>query len=203
MKIDKMIVLTAHCDDEFLFLFPAFYSSLFSGIKKKVVCVTSDIVNPRRVWAKERKKGFADVCRFFKVDEFKCLDYSSRFYSMENDDLAMCVEEVRAHIQDADAIFTHNAWGEYGHLDHAMCHQIARMTGKPVFTTDICLQADWYIAKPYYQGSVIGEAENDMFKHAQCMGMYDQYGAMRWRRETIIKSNIIQVQPAQNILRQA
>lgn len=181
-----LTILVAHCDDEFLFMFP------FLARAKKIVCLTSDINNPRRMWCKERKKGFKEVCDLVGAESV-CLDYSSRFYALENQGLAELVKTVRHLLSESEIIATHNAWGEYGHWDHIFCNMVARMTDKPVVTTNIRVEADWYPVHCLYQGTHVDMVKNDMAFHEQCMGIYRKYGAMGWSYEPVKSAMVIEV----------
>ncbi len=181
-----LTILVAHCDDEFLFMFP------FLNRAKKIICLTSDINNPRREWCKERRKGFKEVCDLVGAESI-CLDHSSRFFSLSNQDLAKVVGEARELLAGSDVIATHNAWGEYGHLDHVLCNQIARQTGKQVLTTDIIVEADWYPVKRFYQGKVVGYFENDMTFHEKCMAIYKERGAMGWSYAPVKHASLVEV----------
>ncbi|NCC60046.1 MAG: hypothetical protein EOM12_03720 [Verrucomicrobiae bacterium] len=182
-----LTILVAHCDDEFLFMWP------FLARAKKIVCLTSDANNPRRAWCKGRKKAFMEVCDLVGA-EGVCLDHSSRFFSLPNAELAAVVAQARECLYGSSLIATHNAWGEYGHLDHVMCHQIARQTCAKVLTTNAVVRADWYPVVPYLQGKNIDHVKNDMLFHERCMGIYRGHGAMGWSWEPLREVSVVEVQ---------
>lgn len=187
----ELTLLVAHCDDEFLFMFPA----LQEYKVKKIICVTSDKHNPNRVWCKDRAKAFEKVCEAVGAEPV-CMDFSSRFFSLPNKELAEVMEAVRSKIKTSDALFTHNAWGEYGHLDHVMCHQIAQMRGLPFFTQDIVVQADWYPVKGYCQGRVErGPVRRDLGAYAKFSELYASYGAWGWSWGGVEAASVIEVMP--------
>lgn len=181
-------VLVAHCDDEFLFMFPAL---IFDRVKR-IVCVTSDIHNSERQWCSRRKEGFLAVADLVKAEGI-CLDYSSDFFRLPKPDLFKCVSDIGRLIQDSEIIFTHNAWGEYGHFDHILCHNVARTSGRHVLTQDIALQADWYPVKAFRQGEVICRVKNDLGLHDRCMDIYTRLGAMGWGYPAVLETNVIEV----------
>lgn len=181
-----LTILVAHCDDEFLFMFP------FLQRAKKIICLTSDINNPNRAWCKERKHGFKEICDLVGAESV-CLDNSSRFYALENRGLAEVVRLARYLLEDSEVVATHNAWGEYGHWDHVFCHQIARQSGKKVLTTGIVLEADWYPVNEYFQGDYCGTVQNDMAFHEKCMEIYRKRGAMGWSYAPVKEASIFEV----------
>lgn len=179
-------VLIAHPDDEFLFAWPVLRRA------KKIIACVDDMTHPTRQWCRRRKEAFAEVGKLVGADTV-CLRHDSGFVHKSHKDLIAFVEEVRAQIADADVVYSHNGWGEYGHLDHILLHQIARMSGKRMLTTDICLQADWYRVSPYWQGKTVEHCVNDMKFHEECMRIYKSFGAMGWTCPPVIGCNLIEV----------
>lgn len=187
MKSINSVMLMAHCDDEFLFGWP-----VIKHFNKIIVC-TDDKTHPTRQWCKRRSEAFAEIGKLFGV-ETVCLRHDSGFAKKEHKELVSFVGEVQEQIAGAEAIFTHNGWGEYGHLDHILLHQIVRMTGRAMLTTDICFQADWYKVRRYPQGEVIGAYVNDLQMHEQCMEIYKRYGAMGWSQPPVQQCDLIRIQ---------
>ncbi len=179
-------MLMAHCDDEFLFGFSVIHNA------KKIISCTDDKTHPTRQWCNKRSDAFKIIGD--KVGaETVVLRHDSGFASRTNKYIRDFTEDVRRQISDADIIFTHNGWGEYGHLDHILLHQIARMSGKQVITTDIALDADWYKVIPYSQGQVIEHCFNDLDSHEKCMQVYRDYGAMGWTYPPIKECKLIEI----------
>lgn len=186
MKPKDVTILIAHPDDEFLFGWP-----VLSRAKTIIACV-DDMTHPQRQWCKRRKEAFSEIGKLVGA-ETVCLRHDSNFAYKPDKDLAQFVEEVRSLIQHTDLIFTHNGWGEYGHLDHILLNQIVRMSSKRMLTTDICLQADRWRVIPYHQGVAVEACTNDKVLHDECMNIYKSFGAMGWTYPSVDSCNLIEV----------
>jgi hypothetical protein len=187
LKGMKSVYLAPHCDDEIIFGFP------FLKHVNTIISCTDDKTHPTRQWCKRRSEAFAEIGKLVGAKTI-CLRHDSGFAKKEHKPLVAFATEVQGIIKDFDVICTVNAWGEYGHLDHILIHQLARMTGKPVFTTDICMQADWYKVTGYDQGEIIGEYHNDLKLYDQCMQIYRNFNAMGWSYPPIKSCNVVRVQ---------
>lgn len=182
----NIVCLVAHPDDEFLFGFPVIKHA------RKIIACVDDKTHPKRQWCLRRGEALKEIGKLVGA-ETVCLRHDSGFVHKAHGDLIKFVEEVRTHIADAEVIFTHNGWGEYGHLDHILLHQIVRMSGKPMLTTDICTHADWYKVKPYVQGEAIKHCINDLGFHEECMRIYKSFGAMGWTYPPIKECDLVEV----------
>lgn len=180
-------ILVGHPDDEFLFGFPVIHRA------KKIIACVDDKTHPTRQWCNRRAEAFADVCKMVGA-EGVCLRHDSGFIKKEHKDLVAFVAEVRRHLEGAETIFTHNAWGEYGHTDHILLHQIVRMTDARMLTTDIVLQADWYPIIPKYSGRHIAHVQNDLVFHEKCMEIYRSYKAMGWPYPPVKDCMLVEVE---------
>lgn len=188
MEFKDITMIVAHPDDEILFFWP-----YLKHVKKLIACV-DDITHPTRQWCRRRKDAFAEIGRTIGA-ETQVLRYDSSFASRSNKEIRPFVDDVRKAIQGIDAVVVHNSWGEYFHLDHIMLHQICRMEGKTIFTTDICFDADWCMPKAYQQGEIIGHAVNNIDQHNAYMNIYRKYGAMGWTYPPIKECNLIRISP--------
>ncbi len=182
----KITFLMAHADDEFLFGWPLLRKA------SKLICCTDDKTHPTRQWCNRRSEAFAEIGQAVGAKTL-CLRHDSGFAKYPHKELVSFVGEIQEAIKDAEILFTHNGWGEYGHLDHILLHQIARMSGKPILTTDICMQGDWYKVSPYEQGYYLGQCINNFDFHELCMEIYRKYGAMGWTYEPIKECNLIKI----------
>jgi hypothetical protein len=138
-------LLIAHPDDELLWCWPVLKQV------KKIVCASSDAFNPERKRYRERKLCLKEVGQRLEV-EIVCLDANSEFYRMPTraGELKKHAAELMRHLESP--VFTHNPWGEYGHLDHIFCNQIAMASGLEVWTSDICQEINWLPLRQWKQG---------------------------------------------------
>lgn len=179
----KITCVVAHPDDEIIFGFPVIKQA------KKIISCVSDVNNPKRTFNKERKRGLEEICKLIGA-EFVCFDYSSKFYRLDHREMEPFVDTILNAIKHEDTIFTHNDWGEYGHLDHQLVNTIVKLSGKRMLVTDINLYADWYKVHPYSQGTKIGEFENDLDFYNNCAEIYRKYTSWTWTFPPILKTNL-------------
>src|SRR5580700_439511 len=114
-------LLIAHADDECIFLWP------FLPRVKRIVCASSDLHNLSRAWCKERRYCLEEVGKLIGA-EVVCLDHDSEFYRLptRTGELKRLAQTLIDLLRGDEIIATHNAFGEYGHLDHILIHHIAR-----------------------------------------------------------------------------
>lgn len=183
-------MLVAHPDDEFLFGFPVIQQA------KKIIACVDDMTHPTRQWCRGRKDAFKEVCDMVGA-ECEVLRYDSGFFRLDQGSgaLRQFVELIREKIRDEENIFTHNAWGEYGHFDHILLNQIVRQTGKSFLVTDIYMDADWYKTFPYEQGKIKSYrgADNDLDFHNKCVDIYRKHKAFGWTYPPVEHCHVFEV----------
>ena len=199
----KSIIVAAHPDDEVLW-----FSSILSKVDKVILCFLAVASKP--TWTGGRHKSL----NAYPLDNMLCLEiaesevfegadwerpvttdyglditqnhlsdkiYRENFYTLKN--------RLRNHLQGCENVFTHNPWGEYGHVEHVQVYRAvkdlqkemqftlwfsnyvsnksARLMGNavPGIDTQIRLKTDKPLAK---QISSIYKANN-------CWTWYDDY----------------------------
>lgn len=178
-----MNLLISHPDDEVIFGWPVLKQA------KNIICCSSDLNNPERQWCKHRKQGLFEIGEMVGAKVI-CLDYNSEFYRLptRTGELANLVlnvlTEINKHCED-DLLFTHNSHGEYGHLDHILCHQIAKASGKKIMTTDIALDAGWFKVNNSEVKWNDKEVINDLDFYNKCKKIYDKIGCWTWSKPPI------------------
>lgn len=180
--MDKNItMLISHPDDEVIFGWPVLQRA------RKIVCCSSDLNNLERQWCKDRKLALKEVCGMLGI-ELVCFDYSSEFYKIDAraGELIRLQEAISPLLSDSP-VFTHNAWGEYGHMDHILVHQIARASGRKLLTTDICIDAGWLHCAQSPQGAYLGDSSIDLDLYNRCKTIYLKYGCWTWSKDPIMK----------------
>lgn len=167
-------IFIAHPDDELLWCWPVLQDA------RRIVCASSDEHNPSRAWCRERRLCLEEVGRKIGA-EVICLDQDSEFYRMPHrgGELQAFAHQLMGALQEP--VFTHNGWGEYGNLDHILCHQIAMATRLEIWSTDIACDAGWLPVYPWFRGSnrpVLDQSMFDEFK-----AIYDSRGCWTWSFE--------------------
>lgn len=116
-----------------------------------------------------------------------------------NCNLSQMIEDIHSRIQaiPCDYVFTHNAWGEYGHLDHVLLHQIALSTKHPGLVTDMFIHSDWipYHSRPtgmsrVYCHTPICDCELDRSFYETCSQFYKETNVWTWNQSPIDKCKL-------------
>jgi LmbE family N-acetylglucosaminyl deacetylase len=191
-------LLIAHPDDEAIFLWP------FLSRVKRIVCASNDAFNPERTFCKERGLCLAEVGKLLGC-EIVCQWNNSEFYRVptRNGALHLIVSDLLRTLEGAEIVATHNAWGEYGHIDHLLCHHIARTHqarhGGQLLVTDIAVTESpawvpilaWEQGKPHVHtwdqmgsialGNYTYEIDRPLFDRIKAI--YDARGCWTWSWE--------------------
>ena len=162
-----------------------------------ILICSNDAENPERKWCRHRKLALTEMSDALGIPS-QSLDYSSEFYRLSTRDekLKNMMKNVAAGIDPlADAVFTHNPWGEYGHLDHIIIHLAVQSSGKPVIFTDIFLPSNWMnlTCAPKMGFPVLGHAVNDLSLYRHCQSFYLKHQVWTWNRPPIEQCNILTI----------
>jgi len=176
-----MQLVMAHPDDEIIFGF---------GVLKEATSIlicSNDKDNPERAWCKNRGKALEEVGKYLGV-KVHHLNFNSEFYRLPTRDetLKRMAKEVLKHIQEP--IFTHNPWGEYGHLDHILIHTL--VSHLEIQYSDIALDLNWLPINKVIPDKYIKTVGNDLELTEKCKAIYDKWGCWTWSQPPILKANI-------------
>jgi len=180
-------IIMAHPDDEVIFGWPVLQQA------SSILICSNDRNNPERAWCKDRYKALEEIGQLLDVP-VKSLDYPSEFYRLNARDgsLARFQADVRSHIDPkADLIYTHNSYGEYGHLDHILVHLTLMDHHSGLITSDICLNNGWMtltkeIRSRKTPGYFFKLAENDLAFYDQCKAIYEKHGTWTWNMDPVL-----------------
>jgi LmbE family N-acetylglucosaminyl deacetylase len=140
----RVLMFFAHCDDELVCGWPILQNP---SIQKSLIIASSDRNNTDRIWCSHRKFVTLDLCKQLNI-EATVLDLNSDFYrtSSRNGGLASVERLFLSEVanKNFDYIFTHNPFGEYGHLDHIyISNLLLRSLEEPIIFSDIEMLCDW------------------------------------------------------------
>jgi len=195
-----ILMVIAHPDDEVIFGWPILQNP---NIKKKILCCSSDLNNPDRVWCKNRKLALEKICTEIGVEKMECLDYNSEFYRLQtrNEELKRMTGKIISNIEAMrpfDFIYTHNFWGEYGHLDHILVNNICFGLDENVVLSDILLKSNWICDKPnkFLFRSEMGKGDlqkNIVLNHClydKLESIYRGFGVWTWSQPPAEKCSL-------------
>ncbi len=177
----NITLLVSHPDDEIIFGWPVLKRA------KRIVCIASDRFNAARAWCRERSQCLKDVGRLVGA-EAVCLDYDSEFYHLPHrpaQRLKEMAREVHLALGTADLIYTHNPWGEYGHMDHILTHYLAHVTGARILCSDMAHEVDWLPVKRWSFGPRIEDCTLNRWLYDECKRIYDARGCWTWSEPPI------------------
>jgi hypothetical protein len=184
--VDKSITcLFAHPDDEIIFGF---------GIlpyTKKIICCSNDINNKSRPNWKNRHLAIKEVGKLFNI-EIICLDYNSDFYRQSPKGMTEFVNNIKSLIHEEQVLFTHNFWGEYGHPDHCLIHNIAKENKKELIVSDIMIRSHYFNSIPFEKPIITDylEVTNDLLLYKKCKSIYNKYHSWTWVNSPIKKAKL-------------
>lgn len=182
------VCVFAHPDDEVIFGFPMLKQA------KHIICCSNDINNPLRVWCKNRVQALYEIGKLIGA-KITCFDYDSEFYraNVRDGSLNDLAEKITQSILETNAgmVFTHNEWGEYGHLDHILVHRIAKATGWKILVTDIAVDGGWFkVNNLYLKKDPLFTVENDLDFYNKCKAIYDKINCWTWSKEPVKSAGI-------------
>ncbi len=188
-------LLIAHPDDEALFCWPVL------DRVKQIICASNDSENPERVWCKERGQCLEEVGALLGAQVIQ-LPSNSEFYRLSTRDsqLKRLAETLLRHMVDAEIVFTHNAWGEYGNIDHILLHHVARVwqaeTRRELLVSDIAQEINWLPVAAWDQRAArepIDEPSRHEIDRAlfnRIKAIYDARGCWTWAWEPIERCGV-------------
>jgi hypothetical protein len=120
-----------------------------------------------------------------------CFNADSEFYRMPHrgGELKAFAEQLISMLKGP--VFTHNAWGEYGSLDHILIHQIARASGLEVWSSDIAIEIDWLPIRQWLVGSERAAITPELFNELK--SIYAARGCWTWSFEEPKECGIHQI----------
>jgi len=183
-------MLIAHPDDEVIFGWPVLARA------KRIICCSTDQGNPARPFGTRRRDALMHIGAMVGAEVFY-FDHPSEFYRANARDgsLERLAAPVLALLQQFPGpLYTHNPWGEYGHLDHVLVHQIARCSGRPLLVSDMATHANWLPVHPYLVGDFVFAADLDPAFYARCKSVYDAQGAWTWSQDPIRSARVFRCQ---------
>ena len=174
---------------------------------KRIVCASNDSQNPERAWCKERGLCLEEVGRLLGVEVIQ-LPHNSEFYRLPTRDesLKCLASTLLRHLAAAETVFTHNAWGEYGNIDHILMHHIARVwqaeTRRELLVSDIATEINWLPVRAWPQADSpelykyspdkpirdVFEIDRPLFDRIKAI--YDARGCWTWAWEPVEKCRV-------------
>jgi len=218
-KNKKALMVMAHPDDEVIFGWPIFFDE---NIEKTLLICSTDRKNPERQWCAHRVNVLANICQEENVLLYG-IDNNSSFYrtatrrppgvpqTIEGDASApyrsmnqLIINTVLEMEDDYDFIFTHNPYGEYGHVDHILLFDLMlKNVNIPIVFTDIIQLSNWAgyetekckesISWKIYYNNKISEHVINEEKYEKYKKIYEKYNCWTWDRETVKKCNLYEI----------
>jgi hypothetical protein len=194
--MNKVVMAMAHPDDELIFGWPILFDE---SIEKHLVIFSSDAFNTDRTWCKHRKEATYKICKKLGIS-VSIFDLNSEFYRMgtRNKELFDNLNTIFASILSLkyDWIFTHNSFGEYGHLDHILVHTLAKRLNMNLITTDICLETNWLPrfnddVCENYQSKTLCTLNEELYE--ECKKEYEKVDSWTWNQPPITSCNLVRL----------
>jgi hypothetical protein len=192
LNLDKKLdIIVAHPDDEIIFFWFALKHA------KRIICCTNDLnINfPKsKFWEKSwihRQTAFEEIGKLLGIEVIN-LGYNSGFVSLPKEEITKLSNKIYDLIKDEETVITHNAWGEYGHPDHILVHNIIKESGKTLLVSDIMLEGKGLIKfTPYPKPEIkdfLEVTNTDLNFYEKCKEIYTKYNVWTWYQKPILKT---------------
>ena len=184
----RVLMVLAHCDDELVCGWPILQNP---AVNKSLIIISSDRNNSTRQWCSHRKFVTQDLSKLLGINVC-ILDYDSDFYKLNhrNGGLARLEHNILKAVANYsfDYLFTHNPYGEYGHLDHIfLSNLMVRSIDTQLMISDITLRSDWTQVEPQsaryaemFYRNLLETVDLDRSFYRKVMRFYETRGAWTW-----------------------
>lgn len=198
--LEKSIIVAAHPDDENLW-----FSSILSKVDSIILCFLPVASKP--AWTEGRRKSLADypleniTCLELEesdvfmgadwnhpvkteygleITENECLDtvYRNNFY--------LLVNQLRETLRGCKNVFTHNPWGEYGHVEHVQVYRAVKFLQSELqfrlwYTGYASNKSAFLMAREYStMGPNLGMMKTDKALAESIAGLYKRNDCWTW-----------------------
>lgn len=186
----NLIMLIAHPDDEVIFGWMVLKQA------KEIICCTNDnnpsfpICSTKKDNWINRQKALEEIGRLLEI-RITNLGYNSDFYQLPDKEIQKLSNEINHLIKNEPVIFTHNSWGEYGHKDHILVHNLAKRSGIPLLVSDIKVE-NTEASKLYKKPNLTDyrTVSNDWNFYQKCKTIYEKYNCWTWNQNFIESANL-------------
>lgn len=200
----------AHPDDELIWGWPILQNPAY---EKQVLHCVSDENNPLRTDIAHRKDVAAALCRELAIP-YENLGFDSDFYLTPQyrhrrrrnrlqkifpfllpprpAQFAYHVAETLMNAisrLECDYIFTHNFWGEYGHMDHILVNSVVfNNSARPIIISGARIDTGWLPLAPSstmqaaLASNHLAECSLDRDFYERCAAHYVSSGTWTWNR---------------------
>jgi len=210
----KILIIMAHPDDEIIFGWPIFQNK---NIDKFYLCCSTDEFNNQRQWCSHRKQSLQKICNINNT-KLWTIPAPSEFYKLNSrrrkgepktvdgdktSDLRIFKAAISDHAkniiieQSIDYVFTHNPYGEYGHLDHILIFDtVLKNIECPIIISDILLRTNWddpvinkRIENIFYNHEIASNCKMNKDFYNSFKEIYEKDKVWTWSRENQIKDH--------------
>lgn len=207
----KVLCVFAHPDDEIIWGWPILQNEAF---RKELIICSNDRFNRKKKGYSHRVLSLEALCRDLEIP-LHCFDYDSgfarypqrpkrsknifaqirRIFRPDPPSLYRMAEALREEIasRSYDYLFTHNPWGEYGHMDHVVTHlivaQLAGERGCALLQTDMRKQMNWLpginapVKRLGWHDRFLENCVCDRSFFEHCKRFYTDSGVWTWSEE--------------------
>lgn len=202
--LEKSIIVAAHPDDENLW-----FSSILSKVDSIILCFLPVASKP--VWTEGRRKSLAD----YPLENITCLELeeSEVFWGADwnhplkteyglaitenelpdtvyRNNFYLLVNQLRETLRGCKNVFTHNPWGEYGHVEHVQVYRAVKFLQPELqfrlwYTGYASNKSAFLMAREYStMGQNLGIMKTDkalaesiagLYKRNECWSWYEDY----------------------------
>ena len=201
----KILMVMSHPDDEIIFGWPILQNRNLSA---SILMCSTDETSKERSWCSHRRRPLERLCKEESINLDLLKGYNSNFYKLDSrkGSLLKLLSQISDYIRsfECDFIFTHNPYGEYGHLDHKLIFdQVLRASNKPILYTDIHMELESWPSKSYndniknlfYNKERLfkKDLELDLINYKKWETEYRSQNVWTWSKAPVEKCNLYKI----------